>query len=83
MGQGAGQTLDLSTAKEKEYPKIISEAVRWYTKAAEQGHASAQNNLGNRYYSGEGVPQEYKQADKPGALQKRMVMNQQKRIWVS
>ena len=30
-------------------------AVRWYRKAAEQGHAGAQNNLGVFYVSGEGV----------------------------
>ncbi len=31
-------------------------------KAAEQGHAEAQNNLGFRYANGEGVPQDYAQA---------------------
>ena len=34
------------------------EAVKWYTKAAEQGHARAQNNLGVSYENGEGVPQD-------------------------
>jgi DNA-binding SARP family transcriptional activator len=29
--------------------------VRWYTKAAEQGFAKAQYNLGMAYHSGEGV----------------------------
>ena len=33
-------------------------------KAAEQGHASAQNNLGTRYSNGEGVPQDYQEAVK-------------------
>jgi TPR repeat protein len=27
-------------------PKDQAEAARWYRKAAEQGHAEAQNNLG-------------------------------------
>ena len=31
------------------------EAVRWYRKAAEQGHSSAQYNLGVSYWNGEGV----------------------------
>jgi len=29
----------------------------WYRKAAEQGHADAQNNLGVLYMNGQGVPQ--------------------------
>src|SRR5437899_270355 len=32
--------------------------------AAEQGDASAQLNLGNSYYNGQGVPQDYKEAMK-------------------
>jgi TPR repeat protein len=32
-----------------------AEAARWYRKAAEQGLAEAQFNLGLRYYKGEGV----------------------------
>lgn len=32
-------------------------AVRWYRKAAEQGYARAQCNLGYKYDLGEGVPQ--------------------------
>ena len=33
-------------------------AVKWYTLAAEQGHASAQNNLGVMYGNGGGVLQD-------------------------
>ena len=33
-------------------------AVKWYTKAAEQGVASAQENLAFMYAKGEGVPQD-------------------------
>ena len=34
-------------------------AVKWYTLAAEQGNANAQNNMGLRYANGRGVPQDY------------------------
>ena len=33
----------------------LREAVYWWTKAAEQGHAVAQVNLGSCYHEGEGV----------------------------
>ena len=35
------------------------EAVRLYRLAAEQGLADAQHNLGDMYYNGEGVPEDY------------------------
>ena len=38
--------------------KDYAEAVRWYRKAAEQGHARAQNNLGVMYVAGQGVSQD-------------------------
>lgn len=38
------------------------EAVRWYRKAAEQGHSGAQTNLGASYYSGTGVAKNYAEA---------------------
>ena len=34
----------------------------WYRKAAEQGYANAQYNLGVMYDNGEGVPQDYQEA---------------------
>ena len=34
-----------------------AEAVKWYRKASEQGHAIAQCELGTCYRKGEGVPQ--------------------------
>lgn len=40
------------------------EALRWYLKAAEQGHVGAQYNLGAAYYLGYGVPQNYVEAHK-------------------
>ena len=38
-------------------PKNDAEAVSWYRKAAEQGHAEAQCELGFMYINGEGVPE--------------------------
>ena len=37
-------------------------AVEWLQKAAAAGHSLAQNNLGARYYSGDGVDKDLKQA---------------------
>ena len=39
-------------------PQDDAEAVRWFRLAAEQGDATAQNNLGVRYGTGRGVPQD-------------------------
>ena len=39
-----------------------AEAVKWYRKAAEQGYAEAQFNLGVMYETGEGVAQDYAEA---------------------
>ena len=44
--------------------KDEKEAVKWYTKAAEQNDSSAQNNLGVMYSKGQGVTQDYIQAHK-------------------
>lgn len=38
------------------------EAVKWYMKAAEMGHADAQCDLGNCYYYGEGLPENYERS---------------------
>ena len=40
-------------------PQDDAEAVRWYRKAAEQGFAPGQSNLGLMYARGEGVPKDY------------------------
>ena len=45
---------------EKDY----REAVKWWTKAAQQGFASAQYNLGTMYHNGYGVVQDYREAVK-------------------
>ena len=38
------------------------QAAEWYRKAAEQGYAEAQYQLGIMYYKGRGVPQDYREA---------------------
>ena len=42
----------------------LTEAVKWFTKAAEQENAKAQYNLGNCYYYGYGVYKDYGEAEK-------------------
>jgi TPR repeat protein len=42
--------------------KDYNQAKRWFQKAAEQGHADSQSNLGILYVNGRGVPQNYVQA---------------------
>ncbi len=42
----------------------LNTAIKWYQKAAEQGLASAQVNLGQMYDSGKGVVQDHKTAFK-------------------
>ena len=39
-------------------PQDYAEAVNWYRKAADQGNADAQSNLGWMYCTGRGVPQD-------------------------
>jgi TPR repeat protein len=41
-----------------------AEAMKWYSKSADQGQASAQVNLGLMYAEGEGVPQNEAEAAK-------------------
>ena len=44
--------------------KDDTNAIKWYTRAAELGDAHAQYLLGRMYRKGEGVPQDYKTAFK-------------------
>ena len=55
-------SADLAYATGEGVPQDFAEAVRWYRLAAEQGYASAQNNLGLAYATGEGVPQDFAEA---------------------
>ena len=45
-------------------PQDYQEGLKWLRLAAEQGHSSAQFNLGMMYNNGEGVPQDYVYAHK-------------------
>ena len=45
-------------------PQSHAKAAKWWRKAAEQGHADAQNNMGLMYERGEGVPQNDAEAAK-------------------
>ena len=45
-------------------PQDYAEAVKWYRRAAEQGYAAAQYNLGAVYATARGVPQDYAEAVK-------------------
>ena len=45
-------------------PRNYAKAAEWYRRAAEQGHAPAQFNLGVMYKKGEGVPRDYAEAAK-------------------
>ena len=49
-------------AKQAKESGDLEAAIKWFTKAAEQGLAEAQHNLASMYDSGEGVAQDYKQA---------------------
>ena len=46
----------------KGVPKDVGKAAEWCRKAAEQGDARAQDNLGTMYYHGEGVPKDFVKA---------------------
>ena len=43
-------------------PENDAEAVKWFRKAADQGFAKAQFNLGAAYYNGDGVPENHVRA---------------------
>ena len=43
----------------KERHQTVTGPVKWHRLAAEQGHASAQYNLGVMYDNGDGVVQDY------------------------
>jgi TPR repeat protein len=49
-------------------PQDFQATISWYLKAAEQGHAKAQNNLGFMYLKGQGVSIDLVQACKWFAL---------------
>jgi len=48
--------------KGKGVPQDFAEAMKWYRLAADQGNASAQNNLGRMFFQGQGVLRNYVRA---------------------
>jgi TPR repeat protein len=50
--------------KGKGVQQNYTEALKWYRKAADQGHARSQYNLGVMYANGEGVQRNYTEAVK-------------------
>lgn len=46
----------------EDVPQDYSMAVRWFTRAAEQGHVGAQDALGTYYWVGRGVPKDVTRA---------------------
>lgn len=49
-------------AKGESVPQDYSMAVRWYLRAAEQGHVGAQDSLGSYFWMGRGVPKDVTKA---------------------
>ena len=45
-----------------DFSQNYTKAASYYAKAAEKGHAEAQNSLGNMYELGQGVEQDYEKA---------------------
>jgi len=55
-------TWAIATAKGDGVAKDAEQAVSWYRRAAEAGHADAQFNLGACYSNGDGVAKDAEQA---------------------
>jgi TPR repeat protein len=72
--QGCALPSESALAAAKAYRRgDYTEAAKWYRLAAEQGHTSAQGNLGFMYGKGVGVPQDYIEAYKWLSLAARAV----------
>ena len=56
--------------KGKGVKKNAAEAAKWWRKAADQGHAQAQFELGCLYYVGEGVEQDGAEVLRTGSLRR-------------
>jgi len=55
---GANGQFDLGRRHDEGNSPDLQQALEWYRKAAEQGHAAAQFNLGMMYAQGRGVPRD-------------------------
>jgi TPR repeat protein len=57
--RGTGGNLrSYSEASGNGVPRDFAQAVLWFTRAAERGHAMAQANLGIMYEFGNGIPKD-------------------------
>ena len=74
--------LDMMYKEGKGVPQDDAEAVKWYRKAAEQGHADAQTILGMMYKEGKGVPQDDAEAVKWYLKRLNREMRRPSSIWV-
>jgi tetratricopeptide (TPR) repeat protein len=54
--------FELNVSLGEGVAKDVQLALQWYRKAADQGHAGEQNNLGTMYMDGAGVKQDYAEA---------------------
>ena len=59
QAQSGGAVAQSDLADEYYQQGNHAKAFEWYTKAANQGEAEAQHNLGVMYYEGQGVRQDY------------------------
>ncbi len=59
-----GMTPEEMYKKGKDYDEVgnYTKAVRWYKRAAEEGHMEAQMNLAMCYYLGKGVEKDHEKA---------------------
>jgi len=55
---------DFAAGETAHKTKDFAEAVKWFRRAAAQGHAAAQVNLGSIYGKGRGTPQNYAESAK-------------------
>jgi len=62
--EGVTQRQLVQFGRKKILEPARKKAVKWYRKAAEQGHAEAQHNLARMYSRGEGVEKDYAEASR-------------------
>ncbi len=58
----AQYSLGANYASGDQAPQDLTEAARWFSRAAAQGHPASQGMLGAYYWAGRGVPQDLKKA---------------------
>lgn len=56
------QKPEVAEQKKHKDKTITRQAIKWYRKAAQEGHAESQNNLGLLYHRGHGLPKDMEKA---------------------